>query len=425
VAENSYGLNPAAGLDESWKKKAVLFLSSQSVSLFGSMLVQYAIIWHVTLTTGSGAILTGLTMASFIPQILISLFAGVWADRYNRKMLIIAADALTATSTLVLAIFFMTGYQEMWLIFLVSGIRSIGAGIQTPAVGAILPQIVPTEKLIKVNSINGTIQPIIMIASPVISGAMLSLSRLELIFFVDVVTAAIAIGLLLIMKVARQPQLEGPNEGGLSDLKAGLVYIREHKAVRSLFTFFAAAFFLISPAAFLSPLLVTRSFGSEVWRLTANEVTFFGGSILGGIIMTVWGGFSNRFRTIGLACILWAFLFSGLGLARNFVVYLVLMTLSGIPIPFFNASTITMLQEIVRPDMQGRVFGVQQLIMTIVMPVGMLLFGPMSDYVSIETLLIGASFLMAIPGLWLFFNKHGNPVEVDSTPKNLEVEPGE
>ncbi|HEY4692072.1 MAG TPA: MFS transporter, partial [Bellilinea sp.] len=116
--------------DPRWKKKTALFLSSQSLSMFGSMLVQYAIIWHVTLTTQSGSMLTVATLVGFLPQLVISLFAGVWADRHNRKFLIIAADALTAVSTLVLAFFFLFGYQEIWLIFVVSGIRSIGAGIQ-------------------------------------------------------------------------------------------------------------------------------------------------------------------------------------------------------------------------------------------------------------------------------------------------------
>ena len=154
---------------DGWQARTALFLSSQSMSMFGSMLVQYAIIWYVTLSTQSGAALTISTLVGFLPQLVISLFAGVWADRYPRKLLIIGADVLTASSTLILAIFFLMGYQELWLIYLVSGIRSVGAGIQTPAVSALIPQIVPSERLIKVNSINGTLQPFIMIAAPVLS----------------------------------------------------------------------------------------------------------------------------------------------------------------------------------------------------------------------------------------------------------------
>jgi DHA3 family macrolide efflux protein-like MFS transporter len=411
---------------EGWQKKTALFLSSQSLSLFGSMLVQYATIWYVTLTTQSGAILTISTVAAFLPQIVISLFAGVWADRYPRKFLIIAADVLTASSTLILAVLFVLGYRELWLIYLVSGIRSVGAGIQTPAVGALLPQIVPTDKLIKVNSINGTIQPFIMITSPIVSGALLSFSRLESIFFVDVVTAILAVGLLLVMQVpTHQKAAAAQTTGYLDDLRAGLAYIGENRAIKALFIFFGFTFFLVAPVAFLTPLLVTRSFGDEVWRLTANEVTFFAGSIIGGIIMTAWGGFKNHFRTIGLSCIIWAVIFAGLGVTKDFIVYLTIMFLAGVPMPMFNVPTTTLLQEMVDPDMQGRVFGVMQLITTTVLPLGMLVFGPLADFISIEILLILASGLMAIPGVWIFFNKQPDKPGSRLPAEDFEMQPGD
>jgi len=391
---------------QGWKKKAAVFLSSQSLSLFGSMLVQYAIIWHITLSTESGGVLTMAMVAGFLPQIAISLFAGVWADRYPRKLLIMGADLLTATSTLVLAVFFLLGYQELWMIFVLSAIRSVGAGIQSPAVNALLPQIVPAEKLLRVNSINGTLQPFIMIAAPVTAGALLSFSRLEAILMIDVVTAAIAIGLLLALRVPRLEHTADPAKGYLEDLQAGMRYATGNRAISTLFVFFALVWFLVVPAAFLSPLLVARSYGEEVWKLTANEVTFFGGSILGGVIMTAWGGFKNKFRTIGMTCIAWALLFAALGLARDFTLYLILMVLSGIPMPFLNASTTTLLQEIVPGDMQGRVFSLQQLIVSTVMPIGLSVFGPLADVVSVETLLVAASALMAVPGVWLYLSKH-------------------
>lgn len=411
-----------ANFHKGWKKKTILFLSSQSLSLLGSMLVQYAIIWYVTLTTQSGWILTISTITGFLPQIIISLFAGVWADRYPRKILIISADVLTAVSTMVLAGFFLLGYRELWLIFVVSAIRSVGAGIQMPAVNALLPQIVPVEKLIRVNSINGTMQPFIMIVAPVVSGAMLSYSRLESILFIDLATAVLAVGLLIGLKVPPLQRVNaGENTGYLDDLKIGLIYIHRSRPVKSLFLFFAFISFLIVPVAFLTPLLVARSFGEEVWRLTANEVTFFAGSILGGLIMTAWGGFQNRFRTIGLSCVIWAVLFTALGLSRDFTVYLVFMFLSGFPMPFWSASAVTLLQELVPQDIQGRVFSVQQIIMNTVMPAGMLVFGPLADVLRVETLLILSSGLMALPGLWIFFNRQPqieqpaapNPVDLD------------
>ncbi len=389
-----------------WKKKTILFIGSQTSSMFGSMLVGYAIIWHVTLTTESGSAMMIATLVSFLPQILISIFAGVWADRFNRKLMIIGADVLTAVSTLILAIAFLLDYRELWLIFLIAGIRSLGAGIQTPAVNSLTPQIVPGEQLMRVNSINATVQPFIQILSPIISGTMLSLARVEYLFFLDLITAAIAVALLLATRVAPQPQVEEQTKGYFDDLRAGLAYVRENNAVRWLFTYFAFTFFLVAPVAFLSPLLVTRSYGEEVWRLTANEITFFGGSILGGILMTAWGGFANRFRTLGLTTVMWAVFLTALGLSRDFILYLVMMVLVGLPMPFFNASATTLLQELAPPEMHGRVFGVQGLIIGSVMPLGMLVFGPIADTVRIETLLVISGLLMALPGLWIFFKRY-------------------
>jgi DHA3 family macrolide efflux protein-like MFS transporter len=400
-----------------WQRKAALFLSSQGLSLFGSMLVQYAIIWHLTLTTQSGLVLTIATIAGFLPQIVISLFAGVWADRYPRKRLIIFSDALTATSTLALAIIFLLGYREIWLLILVSAIRAIGAGIQAPAVGAFLPQIVPQGRLLKVNSINGTLQPFISIAAPLVAGTLLSVASLESIFFIDVVTAALAITLLALLRVP--PHVKATDRqttGYFDDLREGLRYVGGHASIKRLFVFFGFAFFLLTPVIFLTPLLIARSFGEEVWRLTANEITFFAGSIIGGVVMTAWGGFKSHFKTIGFACVMWGILFGALGLTGNFWVYLGIMTLSGIPMPIFNVPVTTMLQERVDPNMQGRVFGLMQIITSAVMPIGMVVFGPLSDVVSIELLLVITGALLVIPGLAIYLSPddaHGMRALID------------
>ena len=152
--------------ENNWKTKIILFLTAQTISLFGSSLVQYAIIWYITLTTSSGVMLTISTVCGFLPQIAISLFAGVWIDRYDRKKMIMLSDGIIAIATLVLAILFLTGYKSIWLLFIVLLIRSAGTGVQTPAVNALIPQIVPKEYLMKVNGINSSITSLIMFLSP-------------------------------------------------------------------------------------------------------------------------------------------------------------------------------------------------------------------------------------------------------------------
>lgn len=138
--------------NKNWKVSAVLFLLSQNISLFGSSIVGYAVIWHITLETSSGFWMMMATIFSNLPQIIISLWGGALADRFNRKYMIMAADGFIALATLGLAISYWAGFQDKILLLVVLAIRSTGAGIQSPAVNAIYPQIVPKENLTKIGS---------------------------------------------------------------------------------------------------------------------------------------------------------------------------------------------------------------------------------------------------------------------------------
>jgi DHA3 family macrolide efflux protein-like MFS transporter len=152
-------------LYNSWKKNIVLFLVSQTVSLFGSSLVQYAIMWYIILNTQSGIMSTIFIICGFLPTFILSPFAGVWADRFNRKKLIILSDTTIAISTFLLAILFLWGYDSIWLLFVVAAVRALGTGVQTPTVGAFLPQLVPSDKLTKVNGINNSLQSFVTLLS--------------------------------------------------------------------------------------------------------------------------------------------------------------------------------------------------------------------------------------------------------------------
>src|SRR3712207_1627121 len=128
------------GVPAHWKRNVALFLSGQTISLFGSMIVQYAVMWYVTFETRSGLAVALYAVAAFLPQGLMSLFGGVLADRMNRRTLVILADAVIAVVTLGLALLMTAGVTDLWVILLAVAVRSLGAGVQTPAVTAIIPQ---------------------------------------------------------------------------------------------------------------------------------------------------------------------------------------------------------------------------------------------------------------------------------------------
>lgn len=394
-------------MQDNWKTKAIIFLSSQILSLFGSSVVSYAVVWYITLKTGSASLMTVSILAAFLPQIVISLFAGVWADRYNRKLLIISSDLLTGVSTLVLAIYFLMGHESITLIFIISAIRSVGSGIQTPAVGAILPQIVPMEKMTRINGINSALTSVMMLLSPAVAGIFFATLGFGYTLLLDVVTAALAVGILSFLKVRTYQRKvkegdESLKEGTLSELKAGLFYTRNNKLISRILIFYAVFFFMVSPAAFLTPIMIARSFGAEVWRLTANEMIWTAGAIFGGIIVAWLGEFRDKIRILAISTISFGITFILLGLSTNFIFYLCVMFASGIFLPFFSTAETVLILENVEEHMLGRVYSIVQIIISAVMPLGMLLFGPLGDVISIESILIGTGIciLLLTPFIW-------------------------
>ncbi|MEK4348480.1 MFS transporter [Paenibacillus sp. FSL P4-0184] len=387
-------------MNDHWKRKTTLFLTAQTISLFGSSLVQYAIIWYITLTTTSGVMMTISTVCGFLPQMAISLFAGVWIDRYSRKKMIMLADGMIAIATLLLAVMFLMGYNNIWLLYLILLIRAAGTGIQVPAVNALIPQIVPKDQLMKVNGVNSSISSLMMFLAPAAGGVILSISTIETAFFIDVMTAIIGIGMMCIIVIPAHAKVEDGQKSNVQDIKEGFKYLKDHAFIKQLLIYLFIVMILISPAAFLTPLMVSRSFGPEVWRLTASEMTFSAGALVGGVLIASWGGFKSRMHTNILACAFYGLLMVGLGVAPMFAMYLLFNLLIGITMPCFNAPLTVLLQQNVDPDMQGRVFSLVQVTNSCALPLGMVLFGPLADSIQVETILLLAGIAVIMCALY-------------------------
>jgi DHA3 family macrolide efflux protein-like MFS transporter len=392
------------------KKNIALFLIGQALSFFGSMVVQYAILWHVTLKTGSGVMMTVFTVAGFLPMLVTSPFGGVWADRFNRKHLINIADGSIAVASLIVAFVLILGFEGIGLLLLCAAVRSFGQGVQMPAVGAFIPQIVPAEHLTRVNGIQTGIQSFVALTAPMLSGVLMSLAPLETLFFLDVFTAAVGISILLFFVKVPPAEGQSPPEaaqtGGerkrlnyFHDLKEGLRYIRERRYILLLIVLSAVFMFFASPAELLTPLQTARNFGNDVWRLTAIEIAFSVGMMLGGVLIGLWGGFNTRAFTLSLACVLFGFETIGLGVTDVFPIYIGIMALIGVTLPLYNAPAMVLLQSTVDPGFMGRVLSVMMMMNSAILPMGMLLFGPMADRVSIDLLLIGTGAVMALLGI--------------------------
>lgn len=388
-----------------WVQPITLFLTAQTISLLGSSIVQYAIIWYITLSTSSGKMLTISTICGFLPQVLISLFAGVWVDRYNRKYLVMLSDSIIAISTLLLCIAFISGYQSIGLLCVVLMIRSAGTGIQTPAVNSIIPQLVSQEDLMKTNGINNTLSSMILFISPAISGAILSIASLEATLLIDVLTAVIGVGITSRIALQHHARTGKQNNTYVMEIKQGFAYLKEHRNIKRLLIYQIIILFLISPSAFLTPLLVSRTFGPEVFRLTMSEMTYSFGMILGGLFITTKGGYKNKLHTMMFAGGLYGVLMIGIGCSPIFIIYLLCNTCIGLTSPCYNTPLTVTIQEKTPAQMHGRIFSLMQIASSCALPFGMVLFGPLADYIDTQIILIIAGTCVLLISCFVFFTK--------------------
>ncbi len=396
-------MKPKNQRETDWKRKTAVFLTGQGISLFGSQLVQMAMIWYVTLETSSGVRVTLLTLAAFLPQMLISPLAGVWADRYRRKTIILVSDAAIAVSTLALALFLMAGHtggSALTAILIVSAVRSLGSGVQTPAVNAMLPQFVPEENLSRVNGINGTIQSAVQFVSPVAAGALMAAGPFHNLLLIDVATAVVGIGLLAAIRIPRHlPTAKSEGDSLLSEMVQGIRFTWNHPFLRQLLATYGAYIFLNVPAGFLAVLMITRTFGDNVLYLTINETVGFAGMMAGGLLLGITGGFRNRIRTFVAGALLYGAASLAVGFTSAFWLFAALMFLIGMTIPAAQTAVFTLVQEKVEPAMAGRVFSLVQVMFTGFMPLGMMVFGPMADVVRIQVLVVACGVLVLALGL--------------------------
>ena len=390
--------------DTTWVRRVTLYLASQTMTMFGSSLVQFAISWYITLTTGSGWMLTLSTVFGFLPQLFVSPIAGVWADRYDRRKLIVFSDAAIAVSTAILAALFLMGYESITLLLVVSVVRSIGSGIQAPATNALLTEIVPEDNLMRINGIHSTLLSLIMLASPAAAGWLYAHYPLSMIFFIDVATAAIGIGILMMLRIKKRTRVETTNENNVrEEMMSGLKYVRDTRWLKQMFGFYVFFALLIGPVVFLTPLMVARSFGQDPWFLQMHEIIFSLGSIVGGILIGVLSDrLGNKVRLMLYSCLAFGLTTLMMGFSKTFTVYLIIMFFMGTTMPFTNTSFMTVLQRKVDTQMIGRVFGVASIIGSTMMPLSMIIFGPLADFMAIEHQLIITGALMVGMSLYGF-----------------------
>lgn len=375
------------------------FLTSQVISLFGSAIASYSIVWYITLKTSSTMALAISIICTYTPQIVISFFAGAWGDKFNKKNLLIIGDAITGISTLILVILFSSGHTSIYYLYGACVLRSLGAGIQTPLENAFLPLICPEDKLTKVNGIYATASSAINILSPAIAGLLLSKLDLGHTLLIDCITALLAI--LVLLKLKYTDVTNGSNRSTLTDFIDGVKYFKNHAFLGKLILFYLLFYFLMSAPAFLTPVLVKLKFSSTVNALALNEFIWSLGTMLGGILICSLKKLNNL-KCMSLSALLFGIFICLLGTTNNFPIYLFYMLCAGISLPFFNTANTVLIQENVQREMMGRSFANLNILTTISTTIGITAFGITGSALSVGTLLILVGIFIALLSIWIW-----------------------
>jgi DHA3 family macrolide efflux protein-like MFS transporter len=396
-------------LPKNWAVRFFTIFTGQAFSLFGSSLVQFALIWYLTQKTGSATVLATASLFGMLPQILLGPIAGTVVDRGNRRLIMILSDATIAIFTLLLAYLFWSGSVEIWHIYLISAIRSAGGAFHYPAMSASTTLMVPKEQLSRVAGANQTMQGLVSIVAPPVGALLVAVMATENMLMIDVVTALMGITPLLFFSVPQPKQEEhhesAPKKSFLQDMGAGIKYMVSWPGLLMMGMMATLLNFLLGPTTALTPLLVTKYFGKGALELGSLD-SFFGiGMIAGGITLSIWGGFKKKIVTSlsGIIAFSVAILAIAIAPADKFWMMVAAMFMIGFMLPMANGPIHALFQTLIEPNMQGRVLSLVNSVAQAMMPLGLIIAGPVTDATSYQTWFWIAGILNLVIGVGSFF----------------------
>ena len=309
-----------------WKWQFTTIITGQAFSLIGSGLVQFSIIWWLARETDSAVILSVSTIMSLVPIILLSPVAGVVVDRYNRRLVMMMADAFVALVTLLMAVLFMAGKLEIWLIYLLLVLRASGSAFHQPAFEAAIPMIVPEQQLVRTAAMTQMLRSGINIIAPLTGALLVEWVPLPNILLFDVITAGIAVlslSLIAIPDLKTQTAATTSIRSYFTDFMSGMRYVYRWKGLMALIIVFGLANFLLAPMLSMMPLIIARHFQGGAREYGLFEMALAGGVIVGSLTLSIWGGFKRKIVSVNVAQILCGLILSFIAIVPENKFYLV------------------------------------------------------------------------------------------------------
>lgn len=393
-------------MTENWKTRFFTIWSGQALSQLGSRIVSFALIWWLTEETGSAGVLATATLMTLLPPVVLGPFAGTLVDRWDRRKVMLFSDASIAFFTAVLMVSFQLKAAAAWQIYGIMLARAIGDTFHLPSMMASTTLMVPNKNLPKVGGMNQALIGVLGIAGPPIGALLLEILPMHTIMAIDVITAAAAIGPLIFFSIPKPKRQETPRRSWaiLREMIDGLKCVTGSDTLFFVVVSCTFANIFLGPIKAFSPLLIKDIFNGGALQLSIYTSSSSAGMIIGGIIMTAWGGFRRRLFTSALGWI-------GIGIGLMSILFMpssmihVLygaVFLSGISTPIGCAPLSAWYQSRVPPDKQGRVFALLGSIDQLTMPLGMVFGAALSGQIPLRFWWFIVGFSHAALGvLWL------------------------
>ncbi len=390
-----------------WKLPFFTIWTGQAFSLVGSNLVQFALVWWLTETTGSATILAVASIMAVLPQVFLGPIAGALVDRWNRRLVMMVADSVIALAVVVLAVLYALDAVQIWHIYVLMFIRAAGGAFHWPAMQASTTLMVPEKHLSRVAGLNQTLFGVANIVAPPLGALLFSILPVQGILAIDVGTAVLAIVPLFFITIPQPERKEAPEEkpSVLADMREGLRFVWGWRGMMMILIIATLINLLINPGFALLPIMVTDHFGGGALELAWLQSAWGIGMILGGITLGVWGGFKRRIVTGLLALTLMGVGVTVLGLtpATAFTLALGAMFFGGFMNPIANGSLFATLQVTVPPEMQGRVFTLAMSGSAAMSPLGLAIAGPVADALGVQIWFLIGGIATVIMGAGSFF----------------------
>jgi len=395
-----------------WLRNYLPMWIGQAVSLLGSGLVQFALVWYMTEKTGSATVLAMATFVALLPRVILGPFAGALVDRLNRKAIMIISDSAVALATFALVVLFHLGITQIWHIYLVLFVRSLCGSFQYPAMQASTSLMVPREHFARLGGINQAMYGVIDIVSPPMGALLISVMTMQAVLAIDLVTAAIAIALLALFVHVPQPPRGQAAEAltparVLADVRNGLKYAVGWSGLFKVMVMASFINMLASPAFSLLPLMVTKIYGRGAAEVAWLESALGLGVVAGGLLLGVWGGFKRKTATTltGLFGMGVGITILGLTDRNTYLLAVGMMALVGLMNAFANGALGAIMQTKIPPEMQGRIFTVIGSLSSAASPLGMLLAAPVAEKLGIRAWYLIAGVFCAAMGVYGFLKR--------------------